>query len=165
MGEEMMNAKDPELARRPFLATLTWLIGALVTAVYGIPAIAYLISPALQKAREEDWLRLGSISKVELGKPTLFKATIERQSGWIVNQEELTAYVITEDGRDYAAISNICTHLGCRVRWIEEQGEFFCPCHNGVFDKDGQVVDGPPPRPLDRYQTKVEDDQLFILGG
>lgn len=160
-----MSANETEMGRRPFLAAVTWAIGALITAIYGIPAIAYLISPALQRSKEENWLRLGSVSKVELGNPTLFKATIERQSGWIVNQEELTAYVLTEDGRNYTAMSNVCTHLGCRVRWIEDRGEFFCPCHNGVFDKDGQVVDGPPPKPLNRYETKVEDEQIYILGG
>jgi Rieske Fe-S protein len=48
---------------------------------------------------------------------------------------------------------------------VSGQEEFFCPCHNGVFDKDGNVVSGPPPRPLDRFEVKVEDDQLFILGG
>jgi Rieske Fe-S protein len=62
-------------------------------------------------------------------------------------------------------MSNICTHLSCRVRWVAERGQFFCPCHNGVFDKEGLVVSGPPPRPLDRYEVKVEGDQLFIKAG
>jgi Rieske Fe-S protein len=61
-------------------------------------------------------------------------------------------------------MSNICTHLGCRVRWIADQESFFCPCHNGVFDAQGSVVSGPPPRPLDRYEVKVEGDQLFVRG-
>ncbi len=94
--------------------------------------------------------------------PYLFKANIERTTGWIVNQEELSAYVLTDDGRNYIAMSNICSHLGCRVRWIADQDGFFCPCHNAVFNKEGQVVSGPPPRPLDRFEVKVEDDQLFL---
>ncbi|HLO34005.1 MAG TPA: ubiquinol-cytochrome c reductase iron-sulfur subunit, partial [Anaerolineales bacterium] len=73
-------------------------------------------------------------------------------------------YVLTQDGRDFIAMSNVCTHLGCRVRWIAEKNNFICPCHNGVFDKEGKVLAGPPPRPLNRYQVKVENDQLFILG-
>jgi Rieske Fe-S protein len=51
------------------------------------------------------------------------------------------------------------------VRWIPDTQRFFCPCHNGVFDKTGSVVSGPPPRPLDQYETKVENDQLYILVG
>jgi menaquinol-cytochrome c reductase iron-sulfur subunit len=159
-----MNDKQ-ELNRRDFMSIATWAIGILIGAGLGIPAVAYIIGPAL---REEDalaWIRLGSISKVELGIPTLFKAKIERQTGWILNEEEISVYVLTENGRDFVAMSNICTHLGCRVRWIKDQEQFFCPCHNGVFDKAGSIVAGPVPRPLDQFEVKVEDDQLFILGG
>ena len=97
-----------------------------------------------------------------MGTPTLFKTTIKRQTGWITNEEELSVYVVTDNGRDYIALSNICTHLGCRVRWITDRDEFFCPCHNGVFDKVGKVVSGPPPRPLNQYETKIVDDQILI---
>jgi Rieske Fe-S protein len=51
------------------------------------------------------------------------------------------------------------------VRWIEDQQIFFCPCHNGVFDKAGEVVSGPPSRALDRYETKVEDAVLYVRRG
>jgi Rieske Fe-S protein len=70
--------------------------------------------------------------------------------------------VLTENGRDYIAMSNICTHLGCRVRWIQERGQFLSPCHNGIFDKLGIVISGPPPRPLDRYEIRLEKDQIYI---
>lgn len=159
-----MEEKD-QLSRRNFLAIATGTIGAVIGVVIAIPAVAYVIGPALKRKTSENWVRLGPTSKVELGTPTLFKTTIERQTGWIVTGEELSIYVLTEDGRDYIALSNICTHLGCRVRWITDQGQYFCPCHNAAFDKIGLVVSGPPPRPLDRYETKVEDDQLYILLG
>jgi Rieske Fe-S protein len=51
------------------------------------------------------------------------------------------------------------------VRWVSDQEKFFCPCHNAIFDKDGTVISGPPPAPLDQFQVKVENDQLYILGG
>ena len=154
-----------QLSRRDFLSIATWAIGGLISAGMAIPAIAYIIGPALKRSEGQEWVQLGATSKVELGTPTLFKANIERQTGWIVDQRELSFYVLTENGRDYVAMSNICTHLGCRVRWIADKNEFFCPCHNGVFDKDGNVIDGPPPRSLDRYELKVEGDQLYVLGG
>jgi menaquinol-cytochrome c reductase iron-sulfur subunit len=157
--------EDKQISRRGFASLVVWAIGGLISAGLGIPALAYIISPAVQRADTQNWIRLGSAAKVELGTPTLFKTKIQRQAGWIVNEEELTIYVRTDDGRDFIAMSNICTHLGCRVRWIAEQQQFFCPCHNGVFDKDGNVLSGPPPRPLDRYETKVENEQLMIQGG
>ncbi|NIM92717.1 MAG: Rieske 2Fe-2S domain-containing protein [Anaerolineales bacterium] len=151
--------------RRQFMTVITAGIGVFLGLFFGIPAVAYIIGPALKKEGEQNWIPLGSTSKVELGVPTLFKTKIQRQTGWIIDEEELSVYVLTENGRDFIAMSNICTHLGCRVRWIDDREEFFCPCHNGVFDKNGQIVSGPVPRPLDQYQTKVEEGQLFILGG
>ena len=82
-----------------------------------------------------------------------------------MDEREVSVYILTDDGREFAALSNICTHLGCRVRWIADNQQFFCPCHNAAFDKEGNILAGPPPRPLDRFEVKVEDGQLFILGG
>ncbi|HEX9616501.1 MAG TPA: ubiquinol-cytochrome c reductase iron-sulfur subunit [Anaerolineales bacterium] len=158
-------SEEKRINRRDFLGMVTWSIGGLIGAAMGIPAIAYILGPVLQRDRAQNWIRLGAISKVEIGTPTLFKAKIERKTGWIVSEEEIAAFVLTENGRDYIAMSNVCTHLGCRVRWIAGQEQFLSPCHNGIFDKVGNVVSGPPPRPLDRYEVKVENDQLFILGG
>jgi menaquinol-cytochrome c reductase iron-sulfur subunit len=139
-------------------------IGGLISAAIGLPAIAYVVGPAL-KQNADEWIRLGSVGKVELNNPTLFKTTIEKQTGWINAEEEFSAYVLTTSGQDFIAISNVCTHLGCRVRWIPEEDGYFCPCHNGVFSKDGSVVSGPPPRPLDRFEVKVEDGVLFVKRG
>ena len=160
-----MEEEKDQLSRRNFLAIATGAIGAVIGIVIAIPAVAYIVGPALQRRTGENWVRLGPTSKVEIGNPTLFKTSVENQTGWIVSKDELSVYVLTEDGREYIALSNICTHLGCRVRWINDQGQYFCPCHNAAFDKIGLVVTGPPPKPLDRYETKVEDDQLYILLG
>lgn len=156
------SADSGELDRRQFLSAATLGIAGLISALFAVPAVAYLIAPALRRLQQENWIPLGSTSKVEVGTPTLFKATVEQETGWIVNEQEVGVYVLTENGRDYVAMSNVCTHLGCRIRWIEDQEQFFCPCHNGVFSKEGAVVAGPPPRPLDRYETKVEDGQIYI---
>jgi menaquinol-cytochrome c reductase iron-sulfur subunit len=37
-----------------------------------------------------------------------------------------------------------------------------CPCHSSVFSVDGAVISGPAPRPLDRYETKVENGKLLL---
>jgi len=156
------NEKD--VSRRDFMKlTIAGISGAIGAAI-GLPAIAYIVGPALQK-ETETWIRLGSVNKVEINTPTLFKTTIETQTGWVNSQEELSAYVLTENGQDFIVMSNVCTHLGCRVRWIPNEESFFCPCHNAVFAKDGAVVDGPPPRPLDQYESKVEDGVLYIKRG
>ncbi|MBM3181301.1 MAG: ubiquinol-cytochrome c reductase iron-sulfur subunit [Chloroflexi bacterium] len=160
----MDKSEDKQLGRRNFMKVAIAGIGGLIGAALGLPAIPYIMGPALQK-ESDDWIQLGSISKVELNIPTLFKKTIETQTGWINTEEEISAYVLTSNGQDYVVMSNVCTHLACRVRWIPEKDSFFCPCHNGVFAKDGTVVAGPPPRPLDRFESKVEDGVIFIKRG
>ncbi len=150
-----------DVSRRDAMKMAISLIGGLIGAAIGIPAIAYLIGPALKK-EGANWIRVSSLSSIELGTPTLLKPRVVRESGWIVDEEEVGVYVLTEDGRKYHAMSNICTHLGCRVRWVAEREQFFSPCHNGVFDKHGYVVSGPPPRPLDEFETKIEDGNLYI---
>jgi menaquinol-cytochrome c reductase iron-sulfur subunit len=151
-----------EVTRRTFLARATAAIGGVLTAGFGIPAIAYFISPAKKGEQTSRWLSLGSSSKVEIGTPTLFKTTIDRTTGWVTETEEVSFYVITENARDYEALSNVCTHLGCRVRWVTDQTEFFCPCHGGVFSKDGTVEAGPPPRPLDRFDVREVNGTLEV---
>lgn len=158
-------SEKTKLSRKNFLQVVVVGIGGVLTALYGIPAIAYVVMPALKKDKSNDWLRLGTTSKVEPGTPTLFSVKIERQTGWIVNEEEIMVYIYTEDGRNYESISNVCTHLGCRVRWIDEQQQFFCPCHNGVYDKQGNVLAGPPPRPLARYELNIKDEDIYIKVG
>jgi cytochrome b6-f complex iron-sulfur subunit len=60
------------------------------------------------------------------------------------------------------ALSLICTHLGCTVRWQEGKQQFYCPCHDGRFDRDGDVIAGPPPIPLERLPVKVFPDKVIV---
>jgi len=159
-----METKHSDISRRQFMSAAITAIGSLISAAVGVPAIAYIVGPALKK-QTDDWVRLGALGKVEVGSPTLFKTTVERQTGWINAQMEISAYVLTEDGQTFIAMSSICTHLGCRVRWVPDQGKFFCPCHAGVYSKDGSVISGPPPRPLDRFETKIENGVLHVRSG
>jgi len=154
-----------QLSRRNFMQAAIWGIGGLIGIGFGVPAIAYVVGPSLKTQQTQTWMRLGPTTKVELGTPTLFTFTIQTQTGWIMNSQEVSVYVLSNDGRTFIAMSNICTHLGCHIRWIAEQNHFFCPCHNGVFDIAGNVVSGPPPRPLNRYDVKVEDGQIYVLLG
>jgi menaquinol-cytochrome c reductase iron-sulfur subunit len=160
----MNTPQGKKMNRRDFMKAAIFGIGGLIGTAIGVPAIAYVVGPALKQTTDL-WIRLGAVGKVELNNPTLFKTTVETQTGWINTQEEISAYVLTENGQDFAVLSNICTHLGCRVRWIPDKQGFYCPCHNGVFSKDGTVVSGPPPRPLDRFENKVEDGILYIKRG
>lgn len=160
--EDRDEAAAREITRRKFLVRATGVISGLIAAGVGVPAIIYIAGPSAEDSGVQEWIRLGSASSVEPGSQTLMKASVERRSGYLTTVDELSVFVTTENGSDFVALSNICTHLGCRVRWVEEQAGFFCPCHNAVFNPDGSVASGPPPRPLDRFETKVEEGQIYI---
>lgn len=78
-----------------------------------------------------------------------------------IKLDEKPVFVVhLEDG--FKVFSGVCTHLGCIVRWEENKGRFYCPCHQGVFSKEGLVTAGPPPRALDEFPVKVENNLVFI---
>jgi Rieske Fe-S protein len=163
-AESDVAAEPDGITRRKLLARSVGVMSAAITAGIGVPAVFYVAGPSGEQQETQEWIRLGSASSVEPGEPTLMKATIERRSGYLTNVEELSVFVTTDNGVDFVALSNVCTHLGCRVRWVQDQDGFFCPCHNAVFNPDGSVGTGPPPRPLDQFETKVEDGQIYIRG-
>jgi Rieske Fe-S protein len=155
---------NAEITRRRLLSWGIGAIGAAMAALIGVPAVKYLAHPALE-AEASNWAPVADLSEIKPGQPALFKVSIEKKSGWLKTTSEESVYVDTVDGKTFSVISNHCTHLGCPVRWDSGRNAFLCPCHNGVFDRKGNVVAGPPPRPLDRFQTKVEGGKLFIMGG
>lgn len=70
---------------------------------------------------------------------------------------------LTRINGEVVAISEKCTHLGCRVPFCESSGQFECPCHGTVFNRAGDWVTGPAPRGMDRYPTEVGDDGLLYI--
>lgn len=64
---------------------------------------------------------------------------------------------------DPLVLSDVCTHNGCHVQWVDSQSIFGCPCHGGQYNKDGTVKAGPPPAPLAHLQVKVEGGVVSVL--
>ena len=154
MGQE-------DLSRRQFLNVAVNAIGALITAVVAVPVAGYFIDPVLRgKSGAGDWVKLAPVG--ELGAdPKEFQFSTVRSEGFMKQEVSAKAYAYVE-GDKARAFSNICTHLGCPAGWDGSKQKFFCPCHGGVYDKSGQNVAGPPPRPLPPYETKIEDGYVYI---
>ncbi len=75
--------ESEQINRRGFLKIATWSMGGLMSLMVGIPAIAYILGPALPREKSQGWVRLGSINKVGLGMPELFKVRLTREAGWL----------------------------------------------------------------------------------
>jgi menaquinol-cytochrome c reductase iron-sulfur subunit len=151
-----------DLSRREFIKGAVVTIGGLIGAVIALPSIAYLLSPALRVEEETDLIDLGPLEKYPLGVPTRFETTRTKVNGWERTATNYGLFVVRSSETDVRVFSDICTHLGCRVSWHADQEHYISPCHDGHFDILGNVVSGPPPRPLDEYATKVENENLFV---
>jgi Rieske Fe-S protein len=97
-----------------------------------------------------------------MDEPTPFAFSRLQQTGWKRAKVNRTAYVSQDATGNLTVLSDVCTHLSCKVRWDPAQGAYACPCHDALFDRQGNVLSGPPPRPLDRLEAKVEDGQILI---
>jgi menaquinol-cytochrome c reductase iron-sulfur subunit len=153
-----------EVQRRDFVNIILVGLGSVIGLIIGIPAIGYLLSPAVKVQTEEAWIPLGPLDAYPLDTPTLFAYTRTRINGWEKTVSSYGAYVwrFGEGDSELKVYSNFCTHLSCRVAWKQEASIYLCPCHDGRFDKEGEVIAGPPPRPLYEYETKVEEGILSI---
>ena len=92
--------------------------------------------------------------KFKLGKPSEYPEGVNFVPGHRL-------FVIRERNQ-FHVISAACTHLGCTVEWKAKLEEFDCPCHGSKFKADGTAFAGPAPRPLDRFDTKIENGKLLL---
>ncbi len=143
-----MSKEEAKQSRRSFLKNFG-ILGALTLAILGfLRNVVLYLFPPLEKKKYHKYL-VSKESEIPIGKAK--KIAIGRKPVYVVHLDS-----------GYKVFSGICTHLGCIVRWEEEKGRFYCPCHKGVFDKDGTVVSGPPPRPLDEFKVEVDKKLVFI---
>jgi menaquinol-cytochrome c reductase iron-sulfur subunit len=153
---------EPASDRRSFFVSVIYGAWALIGAALGIPALAYLsLPPRAQK--ESEWTEAGDLSRLDPNVPEEVVFRRNRVDGWKISSEKTSAWVIKEPGNRITAFAPQCTHLGCAYHWEEQRQQFVCPCHSSIFARDGRVLSGPAPRPLDRYDVKIEGTK-FLLG-
>ena len=150
-----------DMTRKSFLTWATAAMGGLVGAVLGGSGAAYFLSPAFQR-EEEGWVDVGAAKDVTPGTPFKVDFVERRRDAWATTERRSSAWILTSNGKDFIVYDPRCTHLGCPYRWDAEKKKFLCPCHSAVFDIDGRVLSGPPPRPLDRFPVKVVGGRLML---
>jgi menaquinol-cytochrome c reductase iron-sulfur subunit len=151
------------MERRTLLTMLVHGGSVLVGLVIGIPALVAGLSQALKGRRGELWRPLGSLDQFEVGRtqPAVIEHASQGEPRPVSRQG---VYVwrtgIAED--EVVVFSRSCTDLGCPVTFDAGSHCFYCPCHGGIFARDGARMAGPPDRPLDRYASRVREGVLEV---
>ena len=138
-----------ESGRRSFVE---WILGggvfaSLVSFLY--PAVRFVMPPDAPEA---------VVNETTAGKV----GDLKPNSGKIVKFGAKPVLLLRLGDSEWRAFSAVCTHLNCTVQFDEAKRGIWCACHNGFYDVNGQVVSGPPPRPLDPYTVHVRADEIVI---
>jgi len=132
-----------------------------VGALLAVPLVRFTLHPVLARTTEKSWSDVGAVDVFQnLDAPVKKLVTIEQLDGWRRTITEKPVYVSKDAKGELIVLSAVCTHLGCTVPWVEKENKFICPCHLGTFPEDGRLQSGPPPRDMDRLETKIEDGVL-----
>ena len=135
--------------RRRFLDSLlaTGFVSTVVAMAY--PVWRYLIPPASAEPATHSVVA-AQASQVGPNSGMLFK--FGSKPGILIR---------TPEG-ELQAFSAVCTHLDCTVQYKSDTSQLWCACHNGVYDLAGNVVSGPPPRPLERLVVNQRGEDVVV---
>jgi len=156
------------VTRRNFMNLTAQGAGLVAVATFTLPALGFALAPVFHQSPYQ-WQAIGPPSDFP---ETTYQTKVIVLVPGIGEAGKSIAYVrsrnpaIDTEPEDkynhWVALSSRCMHLGCPVRYVVAAQRFICPCHGGVYDFEGQVIGGPPVRPLDRFQTRVRADKLEI---
>ncbi len=123
------------------------LLGTAASLLY--PIVRYLIPPRQAEAVAKK-IAVAKVGELAPNSAKLFK--FGSSPALLIN---------TADGQ-LRAFSAVCTHLTCTVSYESDTGTLYCPCHNGRFDLAGNVISGPPPRPLEAYEIEAAAGDIIV---
>jgi menaquinol-cytochrome c reductase iron-sulfur subunit len=162
------QAPDSAVTRSQFLTLSSVGLGAMIGAVIGVPATAYVLAPLTDEVKFEQ-VNLGPTSQFtsESGFAPTAATYVEDPANpntsaglaWVHSTGKSNTDWLAQDAM-FVVFSNRCMHLGCPV--AASKIGFACPCHGGQYDTRGVRTAGPPIRPLDRFQWEVKNDDLVL---
>lgn len=149
------------MQRRTFLKTLIATLNALAALALAIPGVGYILTPLLRK-QPNNWIEIGRFQDFDENGMAKTTYSYINAAGYTREEKRDFAWVRRQEDGEIIAFSPKCTHMGCNVAWVQPGVRFECPCHGGIYDANGEVIAGPPPRPLDRHPVKIENERVFI---
>ncbi|MDR7544954.1 MAG: Rieske (2Fe-2S) protein [Armatimonadota bacterium] len=144
-----MSQRPARITRRTLADYLigAGLVGMASMVLY--PLARYLIPPQVKE------VTAGSVVAARVG-------DLPPNSGKVFLFGGRPAILVHTPQGTYRAFSAVCTHLACTVQFRGDLGHIWCACHDGHFDLNGQVISGPPPRPLPEYGVTVRGTDIVV---
>lgn len=143
----MNDLNGSESQRRTFLFALLGVVGTALAAISAWPVLRFLAPGGGEKSA---------------GKVKIDKANVPAGGAHMFSYHGRPAILLQKKPGEFVALSAVCTHLGCIVKWVDADQLLLCPCHGGRFSADGVVLGGPPPAPLELYPVTLQNDQILI---
>jgi cytochrome b6-f complex iron-sulfur subunit len=69
---------------------------------------------------------------------------------------------VVNRGGSMQALSAVCTHMGCIVRFNADRGSLDCPCHGASFALDGSPINHDYLQSLPRLQSRINGDMVEV---
>jgi len=135
--------------------------GLIIGGVVGLPVLLTALSPSLRRRAGESWQPVGAAEDFPVDGVVKALIPVPRDD-WARSLRERAVFVMRESAESFVVFSRNCTDLSCPVTWDPGSEWFFCPCHGGIFAKDGSPRAGPPKVPLYRYATRVRGGVLEV---
>lgn len=149
------------ITRKDFMTRLSLSLAALSAAVAAVPVISALVAPLLEH-KEGQWRTVGHVDDFPVGSTRLVSFQNADPEAYAGVETKSAAWLRRSEPQQFKAFAVNCSHLGCPVRWEEDAQLFMCPCHGGVYYKDGSVAAGPPPRPLTEYKIRIKKNEVQL---
>lgn len=149
MEETDRGWREESVGRRAFMTTA--FAASTLAAAAGVlyPLLRYLIPAQGAQGGKKETFTVPA-SEIHAGEARFF--TFKRKP----------AVLIRKSDTEITAISAVCTHLGCIVKYHEEAGQLVCPCHGARYDFTGRVLGGPAPKALTSYAVRLEGGNIVV---
>ncbi|MEA3336490.1 MAG: Rieske 2Fe-2S domain-containing protein [Chloroflexota bacterium] len=143
------NEQDKKVSRRQFFG-IAWTLALIAAGAQALVGLRSFLTPILEAGAFGTVVKAGRVDEFELPSVNYF-----REARFYLVRNEL----------GFLALYRKCTHLGCVVPWDAPANEFNCPCHSSLFTREGAVISGPAPRPMDMFPVTIKDDIVFVDTG
>jgi len=141
------------MSRKYFIQVAIGGAGFCYAAALGYPVYRYLASPVerAESAAAVTEVTLNDAQKIAPGSVLMFK--FGSKPAMLIHHKDDT----------WTAMLAVCTHLGCTVQYEPDKNRIYCACHGGVYDpKTGANVSGPPPKPLKKFNVKINEQSVLV---